>query len=107
MFLFPEQEKIVRQMSHIFRVFKESECAIRPHFHLTGPSGSGKSFLVGKAAEEFNLPIIEINAAQLTAEGLSGNSLSKSLRQLREHLELVTHQENQRRRAARQKAKKK
>lgn len=85
MFLFPEQEKIVRQMSHIFRVFKESECAIRPHFHLTGPSGSGKSFLVGKAAEEFGLPIIEINAAQLTAEGLSGNSLSKSLRQLREH----------------------
>lgn len=83
--LFPQQEKVVRQMTHIMTVFKESDAAIRPHFSLTGPSGSGKSYLVNEAAKEVGLKFMEINAAQLTAEGLSGNSLSKSLRQLREH----------------------
>lgn len=83
--LFPQQEKTVGQMRHIMQVFKESNCVIRPHFHLTGPSGTGKSFLVKKTAEELGLKFMEVNAAGLTAEGLSGNSLSKALRQLREH----------------------
>lgn len=85
MFLFPQQEKFVRQIGSILDTFVESQCEIRPHFHVTGPSGSGKSFLIGKACEEIGIKMIEINAAQLTAEGLSGNSLSKALRPLREH----------------------
>lgn len=83
--LFPQQEKTVGQMRHIMGVFKESNCVIRPHFHLTGASGTGKSFLVKQTAEELNLKFMEVNAAGLTTEGLSGNSLSKALRQLREH----------------------
>lgn len=85
MMVFPQQEKIVRQMMHIMSTFAESEAAIRPHFHLTGPSGSGKSYLVNQIAKSLQLPVIEVNAAGLTAEGLSGNSLSKALRKIREH----------------------
>lgn len=83
--LFPQQQKICAQIDHIFDVFTKSDSAIRPHFHLTGPSGSGKSFLVSQRARLQNVPMIEVNAAQLTAEGLSGNSLSKALRPLRNH----------------------
>lgn len=83
--IFPSQQKIHRQLSHIMTVFKESEANIRPHCHLTGNSGSGKSFLTKMIAGELKLPFIEVNAAGLTSEGLSGNSLSKALRQLREH----------------------
>lgn len=82
--IFPQQERVVRQLDHIFRVFSESDAAIRPHFHFTGPSGSGKTYLIGQVAKEYKLPIVEVNAAGLTAEGLSGNSLSKALRKLRE-----------------------
>lgn len=83
--IFPQQEKFCSQIDHIFDVFQKSDSAIRPHFHLTGPSGSGKSFLVNQRAKLRTIPIIEVNAAQLTAEGLSGNSLSKALRPLRNH----------------------
>lgn len=69
----------VDQINEIFRVFKASDGKIRPHFILTGPSGSGKSFNVLQKCGEHNLSYIEINAAQLTKEGLSGNSLSKAL----------------------------
>lgn len=83
--LFPQQEKLANQLNHIFNVFTTSDAAIRPHFHLTGPSGSGKSYLIGKIAEQHQIPFLEVNAAGLTCEGLSGNSLSKALRKLREH----------------------
>jgi ATP-dependent protease Clp ATPase subunit len=83
--LFPSQRKINTQITHIMNVFMESEGQIRPHFHLTGPSGSGKSFLVNQVAKAMQIPFMEVNAAGLTAEGLSGNSLSKALRKLREH----------------------
>lgn len=83
--IFPQQEQIVRQMEHVFTVFLESDAEIRPHFHLTGPSGSGKSFLLKQLADKLKMPFMEVNAAGLTAEGLSGNSLSKALRKLREH----------------------
>lgn len=83
--LFPSQKKIHAQISHVVGVFKESEADIRPHFHLTGDSGSGKSFLTKMIAKANKVPFIEVNAAGLTSEGLSGNSLSKALRQLREH----------------------
>ena len=82
---FPQQTKLVAQIRHILTVHKESDAEIRPHFHLTGPSGSGKSYLLGQLCEEAGTPMIEVNAAGLTAEGLSGNSLSKALRKLREH----------------------
>jgi ATP-dependent protease Clp ATPase subunit len=83
--IFPQQERVVRQIRHVMGVFAESEGAIRPHFHLTGPSGSGKTYLLKQIADDMRLPFLEVNAAGLTAEGLSGNSLSKALRKLREH----------------------
>jgi len=83
--IFPSQELIHSQLTHIVSVFKESEAKIRPHSHLTGPSGSGKSFLLKMISKEQRIPFIEVNAAGLTSEGLSGNSLSKALRPLREH----------------------
>lgn len=82
--IFPQQEGVYGKLTHILDVFSESQAGIRPHFHMTGPSGSGKTFLIGKACEERKIPMIEINAAGLTQEGLSGNSLSKALRKLRE-----------------------
>ena len=82
--MFPEQHRITKQITHLFITAQKSECQIRPHFFLTGPTGSGKSFLVNQVAEELNFPFFEINAAQLTAEGLSGNSLSKAMRPLRQ-----------------------
>lgn len=83
--MFPSQEKITNQIRHLINIHVSSEGEIRPHFFLTGPSGSGKSYLTKIISESFDIPYFEINAAQMTAEGLSGNSLSKALRPLREH----------------------
>lgn len=83
--IFPSQKQVHEKLTHIFNVFTKSDAHIRPHFHLTGPSGSGKSFLVNQLAQEMKIPFLEMNAASLTGEGLSGNSLSKALRKLREH----------------------
>lgn len=83
--VFPSQEETYAKLRHVLSVFSESNADIRPHFHMTGPSGSGKSFLLKMVAEELGLPFMEVNAAGLTSEGLSGNSLSKALRKLREH----------------------
>ncbi len=73
------QEKLVDEVSKILNIFKTSECAIRPHFILTGPSGSGKSFTIKNLTQKHGLGFLEVNAAQLTKEGTSGNSLSKAL----------------------------
>lgn len=78
----PEQAEISRVIQNIFSTFINSDCAIRPHFHLTGPSGSGKSYLVKQLADANEAAYFEINAAQLTKEGFSGNSLSKAMRPL-------------------------
>lgn len=83
--MFPSQERIKGQINHLVGVHHESLANIRPHFFLTGPSGTGKSFLTKQICEEKELPFFVINAAQLTAEGLSGNSLGKALRPLRDH----------------------
>ena len=53
--MFPEQHRITKQITHLFITTQKSECQIRPHFFLTGPSGSGKSFLVNQVAEEMNI----------------------------------------------------
>lgn len=73
------QETLVNQVEKVFKIFKGSECIIKPHFILTGPSGSSKTHTIKNLAEEHQLGYLEINAAQLTKEGTSGNSLSKAL----------------------------
>lgn len=74
-----EQQEVVDQINKIVDIFTASEGAIRPHFILTGPSGSGKSYSVQELVKNHDLSYMEINAAQLTKEGTSGNSLSKAL----------------------------
>lgn len=78
-----EQLPVYETLHRIISVFKDSECVIRPHTILTGPSGSGKSHLVKEVADALDLPMLTINAAGLTKEGVSGNSLSKALSPLR------------------------
>lgn len=73
------QEALVKEVNKIFDIFKASACTIRPHFFITGASGSGKSFTIHNLAKQKELNFMEINAAQLTKEGVSGNSLSKAL----------------------------
>lgn len=69
----------IDSIRRILTIFKTSEGEIRPHFIITGPSGSGKSHTIGCLAEELDLNFFEINAAGLTKEGTAGNSLSKAL----------------------------
>lgn len=78
-----EQSHALMQVNNIMGYFAESGCAIRPHFFMTGPTGSGKSYIIQQVAEKLKLGFLEINAAQLTREGISGNSLSKALAPLR------------------------
>jgi ATP-dependent protease Clp ATPase subunit len=78
------QKKTVEETDRIFEVFKESGGVIKPHFLLTGPSGSGKSHLMKYLAEKHDIKFIDVNAAQLTKEGTAGNSLSKALSPLRQ-----------------------
>lgn len=68
-----------KELNTLFNVFTASEAELRPHFILTGSSGSGKSWTIAKLAEKFGLGFLEINAAQLTKEGTAGSSLSKAL----------------------------
>lgn len=74
-----EYHDMQKEIKRIFAVFKTSEAELRPHFILTGPSGSGKSYTIQQLVAESELAYLEINAAQLTKEGTSGNSLSKAL----------------------------
>ena len=74
-----EQETTINEMKKVLEIFKASEGKLRPHFILTGPSGSGKSNAIQTLAENANIGYVEINAAQLTKEGTSGNSLAKAL----------------------------
>lgn len=69
----------IDSIRRILSIFQTSETEIRPHFILTGPSGSGKSYTIGCLAEELDIKVLEINAAALTKEGTAGNSLSKAL----------------------------
>lgn len=74
-----EQMQVIDQLDRIFRIFKASDGTIRPHFILTGASGSGKSHTVQYLSANHKLPFYEVNAAALTKEGTSGNSVSKAL----------------------------
>lgn len=73
------QENLVKETNKILEIFIASEAEIRPHFILTGPSGCGKSLTIKTLAEQHKLNFLEINAAALTKEGTSGNSVSKAL----------------------------
>lgn len=74
-----EQHVVMERLQKIVQIFVNSEGEIRPHFMLTGPSGSGKSHLIQQLAEDFEINFLEVNAAQITKEGTSGNSISKAL----------------------------
>lgn len=69
----------INSIRRILNIFEASEGAIRPHFIVTGPSGSGKSHTIEMLCEELQLKHFAINAAALTKEGTSGNSVSKAL----------------------------
>jgi len=71
--------KAINSIRKIMEIFRHSDGEIRPHFVVTGPSGSGKSHTIEHLCEEMELPMIQINAASLTKEGTAGNSLSKAL----------------------------
>lgn len=73
------QENLIQEINRILEIFKNSSTEIRPHFVLTGPSGSGKSFTIATMCANLDIPFMEVNAAQLTKEGTSGNSVSKAL----------------------------
>lgn len=74
-----EQAETIKQLDRIIEIFVASEGKIRPTFFLTGPSGAGKTNAIEMLAEKHDLHYMDINAAQLTKEGTSGNSLSKAL----------------------------
>lgn len=72
-------QQVVDRMRNILNIFQASQGHVRPHFILTGPSGSGKSFTLELLVQEFGLGFLTLNAASLTKEGTSGNSVSKAL----------------------------
>lgn len=76
------QEHLETSLSNIFRIFSNSAGEIRPHFILTGASGTGKTYTVQTFCDDLSIPFVEVNGATLTKEGTSGNSLSKALSKL-------------------------
>jgi len=72
-------QSVSKEMMKIFEIFQTSEGVVKPHFVLTGPSGSGKTYTIKEICAQFNFNFVEVNAAGLTKEGTSGNSLSKAL----------------------------
>lgn len=84
------QEQLVKEVGKIFEIFKASKGQIRPTFILAGKSGSGKSHTIQTLTRGMDLEFIEINCAQLTKEGTSGNSLSKALSPLGQRKDRLT-----------------
>lgn len=84
------QEKTLAEINRIFDIFKNSNQTIKPHFILTGKSGSGKSLIIQSLAAQFEFNFLEVNSAQLTKEGIAGNSLTKALSGLREFADKPT-----------------
>lgn len=73
------QDKLTGSLDKLFKIYIGSEGKIRPHFFLTGESGSGKTITIKAMCAQHSIEYVEINAAGLTKEGTSGNSLSKAL----------------------------
>ena len=40
------QETLIKELDRVFNIFEASNGLIRPHFFLTGASGSGKSLTI-------------------------------------------------------------
>ncbi len=81
--LFLGNQKAPAKFIHkVMKSFNASHGAIRPHLILSGSSGSGKGHIIDTLIEKHGFTFININAAQLTREGISGNSLSKCLEPL-------------------------
>lgn len=74
-----------KRINRVMSIFGASEGQIRPHFFMTGPTGSGKTFTITRLAEDHNIPVLSVNMAQITNEGIAGNSLSKALSPLVKH----------------------
>ncbi len=72
-------QQSIGAMRRIIEIHQASDGVIRPHFMVTGPSGSGKSYNIAQICKDLDIEFFEVNCAQLTKEGLSGNSLSKAL----------------------------
>ena len=77
------QKNAIQVINRILSNYLKSQGNIRPHFLLSGKSGVGKSFILEELAKKHAIAFVNINAAQLTREGISGNSLSKSLEGLK------------------------
>lgn len=73
------QDEVMSEIERIIEIFLNSKQQIRPHFILAGASGSGKTLIINYMCQKFKMDCIEVNAAQLTKEGTSGNSCSKVL----------------------------
>ncbi len=54
----------------------------RPNMVVTGPTGSGKTFILRLICDMFNLPFLTIDCASLTAAGYVGRGLSDHFRAL-------------------------
>ena len=77
--------KTEKQLNKILSIYLESSGTIRPHFFLTGATGSGKTHAITKLAEVHGIPVLSVNMAQITNEGIAGNSLSKVLSPLNDY----------------------
>lgn len=77
------QDFAIKVINRILDNYMKSQGQIRPHFILSGKSGTGKSFILEKLGQKHAMSVLNINAAQLTREGISGNSLSKALEPLK------------------------
>lgn len=69
----------IAQLDRIIQIHASTGGQIRPHAVVAGPSGSGKTWNIQALCVKHEVPMIEINAAQITKEGMAGNSLSKAL----------------------------
>lgn len=77
--LMTEQQFAGNQIEHYLTILKYSDGAIRPNFFLIGGTGSGKTHTIRACVQKLGLEYIEVNAAAITREGHSGNSISKAL----------------------------
>lgn len=84
------QEEVINKLNKLIEIFRNSIGEIRPHFILTGESGNSKTYIVKELAKYYNTAFLEVNAAQITKEGTSGNSLSKVLQPMMNYKNTLT-----------------
>ncbi|MGL4616540.1 MAG: AAA family ATPase [Shewanella sp.] len=77
------QKQAIKIVNRILDNYMKSQGNIRSHFLMSGKSGTGKSYILEELVKKHGVAFVNINAAQLTREGISGNSLSKSLEALK------------------------